>query len=445
VGDSERRSDASFREPVVELPSRKNQEQRIERQGMQKRLSEGKKRIQEESKGQAAAWLAMNPGFISLDGLIGVFNFDDKEQLKLNSAVVSHGELKKEGEPSQGLRGGGMLLRNGNDAELEIPLAMSAGWPWAISFWFSMEKLPSGGEKVRLLKKGGDVRRFVALDVVEGGAIWHWDFDGREKKAQIKFEGELKAGEWQQLTVLSHGGVGTGEVKVYVNGRAMQASECEGGLEFWPLLEEEAKKPWTFSGGESAVHLDEIQAFAKPLSALEVAHVFSGRSFSAALADGERWKDALAEYYEMSLNPEYRTWMAEKADAVKFGQMVGTSVPVVPVMKAPKKQDIPNPVLIVDPTRYALPIPAKALGSRRAFAEWYAGGDCDLAKRVLVNHLLKHFLGDGLLPDAKQREEMTPTEHVRVLDQLVRFADKTNWSAKVFLREMLIASYRSRS
>jgi len=205
----------------------------------------------------------------------------------------------------------------------------------------------------------------------------------------------------------------------------------------------------------------------RSLSPIEVAQLNDGQSLSLAIADPQRNKKALKEYFCSAIDKGCR----ESADAVRKAQedlaKFETGIYEISVMEdAPRENpsyllargayDAPrtektrvyrNVPKVLTPLRPSSNPHGVLRNDRLALAEWTVRRDNPLTARVAVNRFWQLLFGNGLVESSENFgvQGARPT-HPELLDYLaLKFID-SDWNVKALLKEIVLsATYRQDS
>jgi hypothetical protein len=330
---------------------------------------------------------------------------------------------------------------------------------FTVSFWMRItEALPSGVVFHR--STGTDVGYHgTELSFDAGrlffGLIRFWPGNAIAIRARMA----VPVDEWQHVAVAYDGSGRATGLRIALNGVAAETEvlrdhlfknlEARGnGLTFGERFRGPGLK-----GGI----VDELRAFSRALSAVEVRHLYDGR----ALTDAIDRKDmaALRDYYFGAVDPAVKAAREELTAARRLLFAAETGIfEVMTMAELPEPRpayvlargdyDAPKGKPVGRGTPAALPpFPEGAPRDRLGLAQWLTGPKHPLTARVAVNRYWQMLFGRGIVATTENfgQQGALPT-HPELLDWLARRFVASGWDVKGLLKTLVLSStYRQRS
>jgi hypothetical protein len=449
--------------PTLLLPT-PDQERLIA--GLGKKVDDADRRSRRLEKSREPAfleWLSCGGIRPEVPGLVGSYSLDrlvDGRNLENFVDTRRHGTSGPGNTIAPGKFGAALRFTGDDPAELLGTLGqIDRANAFTVAFWMqTSEALPGGVVFHR--STGTDVGYHgTELSFDEGrlffGLIRFWPGNA----IAIRTRAALPVNEWLHVAVTYDGSGMAAGLRIALNGAATETEvlrdrlfknlEASGnGLTFG----ERFRGPG-FKGGT----VDEVSAFNRALTAVEVMHLYDGKALTEAI-DRKDFA-ALRDYYFGAIDPVVRAARQELREARQLKFAAETEVFEVMTMEELPGQrpayvlargdyDAPKDKPVGRGTPAALPpllegVPRDRLG----LARWLTEPRHPLTARVAVNRYWQMLFGRGIVATAENfgQQGALPT-HPRLIDWLARSFIASGWDAKKLLKTLVLSStYRQRS
>jgi hypothetical protein len=278
----------------------------------------------------------------------------------------------------------------------------------------------------------------------------------------------LPARDWVHVAV-SHDASGKAAgLHIYLNGRLADTEVVRDKL----TKDTEAGVPGAtyFSGGNGLnvgerfrstglkdCLLDELRVFERPLTPIEVAHLYDGKALTEALA--RRDETVLRPYYLAVVDEEAararkdllearRKLFAAQTSVFEIMTMEETPQPRPAYVLARGSYDAPKDRPVGRQTPAVLPpFPVDQPRNRLGLARWLTEPHHPLTARVAVNRYWQLFFGHGIVLTTENfgTQGALPS-HPDLLDWLARDFIASGWDVKALCKKIVLSStYRQRS
>jgi len=422
-----------------------------------------------EAASRFEAWLAAGQSNESAPPAVLYESFEgDLFEVASESLQPSNGKTSAHLRRVTGARGKGVRFDGDFAAWFDDKLRADRCDAFSFDFWLrDIERNP---QPVVVLQKtqGTDVG-YNGFDVMLSGGrlearlyrVWPGNGIG------VRTKEPLAKDEWHHVTVTYDGSSKAGGLKLYVGGKEVRTETLRdeihksaiGGIHGKGQLMLGGRfRDRGFKGGE----IDELRAFHRVLSPLEIADLDDGESLSAAFADTAGHRAELLAFYQAAVDPELRQARAKLRAAREHLVEAENPIQEIPVMR-----ELPEPraTFILPRGAYDAPktdanrveraafedilepLAADAPRNRLGLAQWLTTPDHPLTARVFVNRVWANSFGHGLVatPENFGRQGAAPS-HPELLDWLARDFVDHGWDVKRLCRQIaLSATYRQDS
>ncbi|QDU18992.1 DUF1553 domain-containing protein [Urbifossiella limnaea] len=409
--------------------------------------------LAEAPKADFAAW--KRPAKLDVPGLVAAYSFDELTGNKLTNAAdaTKPGSAHEKPKLVAGRSGQAALLDGENGFTFPGVGGFSRDDPFSLSLFVkpadhapravvahqSRAPIDAGSRGWELLLENGRVA--VGL---------HHMWPGNSLKVRTKTA--VPVGAWTQVAVTYDGSGQARGVRVYLDGRPVEAEVVRDKLTR-DILYGGGEPPLTigyrfrdngFKGGA----VDEFRVYDRALTRAEVA---SG--FGLAVSD-----EVMYEYYAATQHEPTRG----ATDALRAARKALTAF-VTPIPEIMVMDELPEPKpafllsrgaydargdrVTADTPKVLPPFPAGAPRNRLGLARWLTDPDHPLLARVTVNRAWQMMFGRGLVETADNfgTQGSRPT-HADLLDWLARDFVASGWDHKQLLRTIAMsATYRQSS
>ena len=413
-------------------------------------------------------------------GLLGWFKFEDPQKEKEFKNAVNgslkgrvNGDLDRKPVVVPGKSGNARKLIGDAGISFTEELNFDRHQPFSISIW---AKLYGAGEKGTLFAKSNGefegYRGYRCLLNEDGSLSVSLSYVWPANSIDLHIPEKLTPDQWHHIVLTYDGSSKAAGVKLFLNGRETTPKVLTDNLQK-SLLYGEKKTNWSKTpfligkdtrGSIQNVAVDEMKAYKRQLSALEVRELNGKQGAVAALLETpkdkrtEQQERELLEYYLLNHDEEYAKHLAQLTKLRDEENQLLTDQPEVMIMKERKEV---RPTFILDrgmydsPTEQVTPdTPAKLIAfdedlpeNRLGLAKWLTDPQHPLTSRVFVNRLWAMCFGQGLVATvADFGNQGTLPSHPELLDWLaIRFIE-SGWDTKAFLKTMVTsAAYQQAS
>ncbi len=354
----------------------------------------------------------------------------------------------------------GKGLQFGGDDAANFPKVAGALRPWepfTIAFWIRVPK--ELGDAVIFHRTGGtDVGRFgTELVLRDGrlqlGTIRFWPGNA----IAIRATTPLPRDRWVHVAARSTGEGRARGLTLFVDGAAAKSETLHDRLSKSPSAGGSgvAFGARFRDAGLTGAILDELNVFARALSALEVQSLVTPEALTAA-PEPLRIDHYLSTLDEplQTLRKERRTalkrWLDARNPVVETSVMEDRAEPTPTYLLARGAYDAPRTeaARVARKTPDSLPpMPAMARSDRLGLARWLTEPMHPLTARVAVNRVWQSFFGGGIVSTSEDFGlQGEPPSHPRLLDFLARRFVLDDWNHKNLCRRIVLsATYRQRS
>jgi mono/diheme cytochrome c family protein len=409
-------------------------------------------------------WLA-SPTPLSHPDMIGRFDFERFDGATLPNLVPGekrNGARLDEVPLVEGRSGKAARLDGENNVNFPELGRFTRHTPFTIAFWMRDPRLIEEPLVVFQACSGTDVGPHGYDLMMEKGVLTarlfrHWPGNA----IAVRTRESVPKDAWTHVAVTYDGSSRVAGLKIYLNGRLadseMLRDHMVKGIGQHTLIFGQRFRDRGFKGGL----IDELNIYARDLSAVEVAQVYDGRSLALALAQPQKNEAALREYYFSALDSPTRE-SAQKLAAARAQVIAQEDAQFeIAVME---EMSQPRPTFVLARGQYDAPktaanrvyrhTPAAILsfpeGLRRdrlGLAQWLTLPDNPLTARVAVNRLWALFWGRGLVETAEDFgiQGRLPS-HPELLDWLAREFMRSGWNVKSLIRQIVLSNaYRQAS
>lgn len=406
--------------------------------------------------------------------LIGLFRFDDpQEELEFKNAVPTKLKSKVSGDPERnpvvipGKFGNARKLIGDAGISFTEELNFDRHQPFSISIWANL--LKEGEEGSLFSKNNGEFEGYRGYRVflhkdntlsVTLSYVWPANC------IELKIPDKLAPNEWYHIALTYDGSSKASGVKLYLNGKQTQAKVVTDNLNK-SLLYGEKKTNWSkrpFMIGRDMlttikdVAVDEMMAYKRELSAIEVRELNGGQGAIASLLKtpySQRTKqqeDELFEYYLLNHDKGYGQQLASLTKLRDEENQLITDQPEVMIMH--EREEV-RPTFILDRGVYDSPkervqpsTPAKLVAfdkklpkNRLGLVRWLVDPKHPLTSRVVANRLWAMCFGNGLVStvDDFGNQGSLPT-HPELLDYLATHFIESGWDVKAFMKMVVMSA-----
>lgn len=431
------------------------------------------------------SWLTeaeKNPGRYTTSHaqLVGQFPFEEPQDAKefKNTAPTKlkakvGGDLDKKPLVVPGAVGNGRKLIGDAGIDFTRELDFDRHQPFSISMWANVYKL--GEEGTLFAKCNGEFEGYRGYRVLlnkDGSLSVSFSYVWPANCIDLSIDEKLTPNAWHHLALTYDGSSKASGVKLFLDGKETGRKVIIDNLHK-SILYGEKKTHWSdmpfmvgkdMRGSIKDVGVDELMAFKRQLSALEVQELYGQKEAIAAVLKTPKAKrtpaqeNALFEYYLLNHDKQYAQQLAKITRFRDEENQLLTDQPEVMIMRERKH---PKPTFILDRGAYDAPkekvepsTPAKLVAldkktpkNRLGLSKWLLDHRHPLTSRVTVNRYWAMCFGNGLVStvDDFGNQGTLPT-HPELLDYLATHFMETGWNVKSFMKMMVMsATYRQSS
>jgi hypothetical protein len=408
------------------------------------------------------------------------FGFEEPHaELEFGSAVAGpvkgnvSGDKDRRPEVVTGKRGNGRKFIGDAGLSFTEELNFDRHQPFSVSLW--VNPLRTGEAGTLFAKCNGEFdgfRGYRCLLNEDGSLSVSLNHVWPDNGIDITTLDKLTPNEWHHLVLTYDGSSKAAGIGVFLNGKETRRKVLTDNLHK-SIMHGVNKSNWSktpFMLGRDVrssikdVVMDELVAFDRQLSALEVRELYGGKGLIKQLLQtpGEQRTKAQEEelfaYYRLNFDPAFADHLNKLTKLREEENLLLTDQPEVMIMRERKE---PKATFILDRGAYDAPTeqvspntPAKLVRfgkdlpkNRLGLANWLLSPQHPLTSRVTVNRFWAMFFGTGLVStvDDFGNQGALPT-HPELLDWLaVHFIEK-GWDMKAFLKTVVTsATYRQSS
>jgi hypothetical protein len=413
-------------------------------------------------------------------GLVGLFHFDEIQEekefknginTKLTSKVIGDSDRAPLAVP--GKFGKARKLIGDAGIGFSKELDFDRNQQFSIGIWVNI--LKEGEEGTLFAKCNGEFAGYRGYRVLlnkDNSLSISFSYVWPANAIDLKIAERLTTNQWHHIVLTYDGSSKASGVKLFLDGKKMQAKVITDNLQK-SMLYGPGKKNWTYSsftigkdlrGTIRDVLIDELVAYERQLSALEVQELSGEEAPIAALlkkpfsqrTPGQQQQ--LLEYYLLNHDERYARQLSEITKLRHEENTLITELPEVMVMQ---ERSEPRPTFIlnrgaydaptekVDPGTPAsvMPFPDDLPRNRLGLARWLIHEDNPLTARVAVNRYWQMLFGKGIVKtsdDFGNQGELP--SHPELLDWLALQFQASGWNVKALLKLMVTsATYRQSS
>ena len=278
----------------------------------------------------------------------------------------------------------------------------------------------------------------------------------------VETDGVLEANRWYHVAVTYDGSSEAGGLRIFIDGELADTKIVQDHL---------TRQITDWRGGEEKLAIgsryrdrgfkeglvDEFSAFDRELAAIEVRHLFDGKSLTEAMVAEpdqltKQQKGELLFFYLRTQHEPSQQARAELQEARRRWNKAMDATPAITVMR---EQASPRPAYVLDRGGYDshgeevtadspefMPsFPEDEPRNRLGLARWLTSDDHPLTARVTVNRYWQMMFGNGLVrtPEDFGSQGDRPT-HPQLLDWLARDFIDHGWDVRRLLRMMALSS-----
>ena len=413
-------------------------------------------------------------------GLIGLFHFDElQEEKEFKNAINTELNSKVVGDPDKaplvvpGKFGSARKLVGDAGIGFSKELDFERHQPFSIGVWVNL--LKEGEEGTLFGKTNGEFaghRGYRVLLNKDNSLSVSFSYVWPANCIDLKIADRLKTNQWHHLMLTYDGSSKASGVKLFLDGKETEAKVITDNLNK-SMLYGPGKKNWTYStftvgmdfrGSMKDILVDELVAYERQLSALEVKEVYGQQGAIAALLQipssehTSVQRQQLFEYYLLNHDKKYARQLSEITKVRDEENKLITEQPEVMVMQ--ERSEL-RPTFILDRGAYDAPgervdpgTPASILSfpdefppNRLGLAGWLTHQDNPLTARVAVNRYWQMLFGKGIVKssdDFGSQGELP--SHPELLDWLALEFRDSGWNVKALLKMIVTsATYRQSS
>jgi hypothetical protein len=412
--------------------------------------------------------------------LIGAFSFEEpqnkdefKNAAKTKLTAKVGGDSDKKPKVVPGKVGNGRLLIGDAGIDFTKELDFDRHQPFSISIWTQLQK--TGEEGTLFAKSNGEFegnRGYRCLLRKDGSLQISFSYVWPDNCIDFVTQERLDTNRWYHLALTYDGSSKAAGVKLFINGKEAPRKVLADNL-YKSILYGEHKTHWherrfeigkDFRGSIKGVAVDEMKAYSRQLSALEVREEYGERGLiaqllktpDARLSDAQRQE--LFEYYRLNFDPAYAAELQKATQLRDEQNQLLTDQPEVMVMHELAE---PRPAYLLDRGAYDAPkervepaTPHQLISfdkqlprNRLGLAKWLISPQHPLTSRVMVNRFWAMCFGQGLVSTSEDfgNQGSLPT-HPALLDWLaIRFVE-SGWNTKALMKMLVMsAAYRQSS
>jgi hypothetical protein len=413
-----------------------------------------------ESQRQAFTdWLAGQPGEVSIGGELGRFSFDAMAGGMLENAMNSAepATLRGQNKLVPGRRGNAIEFSGDDSVELAFG-DFQRHEPFTLSMWLQTPDLKERAVILHRSRAAIDAAsRGYELLIEDGRLKWSLIHFWPGNAISVRAKELLPQKEWVHVTVSYDGSSSAAGLLIYLNGKSMAVDVIKdaltknisgGGGDHIHLGERFRDRG--FKGGL----MDDLQVFARELTAYEIARLPEGRSTLAiAAAD-----ISLFEHYLASYNAEWqghRTTLRNlRAEEGRLSESQ-REIMVMRELPVPKKaytlfrgeySERRDEVFANTPEALP-PMAPESPKNRLGLAQWLTSPQHPLFARVTVNRFWQALFGRGLVKTAEDFGSQGELPlYPEVLDSLSLSFMQSGWDVKALLKTIVMSqTYRQQS
>ncbi len=422
-------------------------------------------------------WLGARPVQPEMPGVIAHLPLDglDADKLANDLGGKPFGQKLGNVELVAGYRGKAAQFDGDNGIAVRGLPARERWEPFTWSFWIDVpEEANRSGEKppiVLLHRTGGTDVGFCGFDLtLDSGYLTARVFRQWPGNAvAIRSRQPILPGQWTQVAWSWDGSGRASGLRLYLDGKPVEPSVLQDHL--WKKINAygdlgPSGGDWSFAqrfrdAGFKGGKLDEVTFADRPLSPLEIAQLYDGKSLVDALRSPSDHLSDLRDYYVSAFDEPARaarlavqraqeslTNIEEGINEISVMEEARTEVPAY--LLARGAYDAPRN----DKTRVYRDVPKSlppllgaAPNNRLALAKWLTRPDNPLAARVAVNRFWQMIFGTGLVETSENFgvQGSQPT-HPELLDYLAKQFIGSGWNVKALIRRLVLsATYRQDS
>lgn len=332
--------------------------------------------------------------------------------------------------------------------------------PFSYSIWIKPEQLPDRAVIYRRSRAWDDAgsRGYELLQIgdrLNAKLVHFWPGNA----ICVETDSVLTAGEWHHVVVTYDGSSRAAGLKVFVDGERQAArivhdqltrliNRWSGGQEEFAIGERFRDRG--FKNGL----VDQLHAFDRELSTIEVQQLFDPEALNRQLENAAIDPTELREHYLLAQSKPVAQARQKVCNARAKLNATRDSVASIMVMResqTPRKNYILNRGVYNEPTvevfagtpEFLPPLP-EGLRNRLTLAKWLTSPQQPLTARVTVNRYWQMLFGNGLVrtPEDFGLQGAMPT-HPELLDWLARDFMSSGWDVHRMLKMIVLsATYR---
>jgi hypothetical protein len=412
-------------------------------------------------------WLKKSPKPVDAD-LSAYFTFDGDITRMKNEAPGKSGDGTAAGLTSvDGVRGKAIRFDGDRGAEFPGTLQVDRWNDFTLDVWIR-DRARNPRPVVVLQRTFGTDVGYNGFDLMlQDGIltarfyrIWPGNGIGVESQTPIA------QNEWQHVAITYDGSSTAVGLRMYLDGKPLQAKTLRNSMQKKATLTANGAGNLTLGQrfrdrGFKDGDLDELRAYDRALTALEIENRHDNRALSAALSNPAQHKGELEAYYFSAIDSDARTATQALRDARRKLAEAQEPIQEIPVMAELPE---PRPTFILARGRYdapksdanrvsrdtfskLLPFPAGAPRDRLGLARWLVDPRHPLTARVFVNRMWMNFFGRGIVATPENfGQQAAPPTHPELLDWLARDFISHGWDIKRLCRTIVLsATYRQDS
>lgn len=272
----------------------------------------------------------------------------------------------------------------------------------------------------------------------------------------VETDSVLQANQWHHVVVAYDGSSHAGGLRIFVNGKPEPVrivhdqltrliNKWSDGYEEFAIGERYRDRGFKNGG------VDQLQAFDRQLSELEVVHLFDTDAVSQILENTADHEAELREYFMLTQARQVREATTKLRNARASLNATMDSIPAIMVMResrSQRKNYILNRGVYNEPTTEVfagtpefLPPMPDGPKDRLALAKWLTDAGHPLTSRVTVNRYWQMLFGNGLVrtPEDFGLQGSMPT-HPKLLDWLSRDFISNGWDVRRLLKMIVLSS-----
>lgn len=417
-------------------------------------------------------WIASHPREANVPGVLANLTMDMDTAGKFVNRppgkVFGEKILSPEITPDLG---GKALKFDGENGLVIRGLPAKERWePFTWSFWIQDPQTVAGPVSL-LHRTGGTDVGFCGFDLsLEKGLLTakvmrHWPGNA----IAIQSKTRIAKGKWTQVAWAWDGSGRATGLQLYINGGLVPVTVLNDKL--WKKIDaygdlSPGSGDWSFAqqfreSGFKGGKLARVMFADRPLSPLEVAQLFDGKSLKTALRSPATRLNELRNYYVAAVDPKARAAREVVSKAQRALAEFEEGINEISVMEeAPRR----IPAYLLARGRYDAPrteatrvernvpkslppLPKGIRNDRLALARWVTQPNHPLTARVAVNRLWQMVFGIGLVETSENfGVQGARPSNPELLDYLARHFVDSGWNVKGLLKEIVCsATYRQDS